>query len=221
MSDWGATHSTVAAALAGLDMEMPGGGFFTADLLASAVANGTVTMATVDGMATRVLTSVYAAGIMDTPQPTGLPSANATTAAHAALAQTLAEQAAVLLKNEGAVLPLPRPSGAKATTGGPLTGAPPNGSPPTGGRAMTIAVIGAAANCEEPTPTFGFGWPPTIGCLNSGGGSGGVVAHGVDSILSAVRRRAGAPNVAYNNGSNPAAAAAVAKRADYTVKKCE
>ena len=200
-ADWGATHSTRAAVLAGLDQEQPGGGFFTQAKLGGGVANGTIPVASVDGMATRVLTAMFAAGLMDTPQPTGLPSANATSREHAALALQLAEQAAVLLQNAGGLLPL---SGTE-----------------------TVAVVGAAANCEAPTPDFGFGWPPTVGCLNSGGGSGGVVASGVTSILAAVRcravasgRHAGAApphQVRYANGSDPAAAAAVAAGADVAI----
>jgi beta-glucosidase len=41
MSDWGATHSTVAAANAGLDQQMPDNSYF-GDALEKAVAAGTV-----------------------------------------------------------------------------------------------------------------------------------------------------------------------------------
>ena len=202
MSDWGGTHSTVAAANAGLDQEMPGGGHFTQELLGAALRNGSVTQSTLDGMATRVLTSMYGVGIMDTAQPTGAAAQNATgSGAHAALAQQLAESAAVLLHNDGDLLPLNRP----------------------GSSLRRIAVIGAAANCEEPAPDFGFGWPVTVGCVNSGGGSGGVdvLAGGVESILAALRRRtlglASPVSITYHNGSDAAAAAAAAAAADVAV----
>ncbi len=40
MSDWGATHSTVGAANAGLDLEMPSGMFFTPQALGAALQSG-------------------------------------------------------------------------------------------------------------------------------------------------------------------------------------
>ena len=54
MSDWGATHSTIPAALAGLDQQMPDGGYFNGPL-AAAVANGSVPMSRIDDMVTRML----------------------------------------------------------------------------------------------------------------------------------------------------------------------
>ena len=48
MSDWGATHSTAAASVAGLDQEMPGGAFFTQDRIREALRNGTITEQNVD-----------------------------------------------------------------------------------------------------------------------------------------------------------------------------
>lgn len=189
MSDWGGTHSTEAAVHAGLDQEMPGGGFFTQEKLKGAVKNGTVAESEIDGMATHILTAMYAVGIMDTPQPTGLPDANATSAKHALLAQHLAEQAAVLLKNDRGILPLKE--------------------------GASVAVIGAAANCEAPTPSFGFGWPATIGCINSGGGSGGVAPAGVVSVKDALQQRQ--PYVRYANGSDTEHAAAYARVADVAI----
>ena len=47
LSDWGGTHSTVAAALAGLDQQMPDDSYFGAALLA-AVQAGQVPEATID-----------------------------------------------------------------------------------------------------------------------------------------------------------------------------
>lgn len=197
---------------------MPGGGFFTQDLIRAAIANGTLTVANVDAMATRVLTAMYTMGVMDTAQPTGNAGNNGTSEAHAALAQTLAENAAVLIKNEGNLLPLglgllerrdtesdpSRHTGVAASAAAkPL-------------RKLKIALVGAAAACKEPTPTFGFGWPPTVGCLNSGGGSGGVVAAGVVSILDALLADTRA-EVSFANGSDTAAAAALAAAADVSI----
>jgi beta-glucosidase len=102
-SDWGAAHSTVAAANAGMTMEMPGGYFF-GDFLKQAVANGQVTQATLDTMVKRVLTQMFAFGLFD-KAPSGSLSARVTTAAHVAIAKQGAEEGNVLLKNNG-VLPL-------------------------------------------------------------------------------------------------------------------
>ena len=54
MSDWGATHSTIPAALGGLDQQMPDSSYFGAPL-AAAVANGSVPMSRIDDMVTRML----------------------------------------------------------------------------------------------------------------------------------------------------------------------
>ena len=57
VSDWGGTHSTVKAALAGLDMEMPGDGFF-GEPLKKAVQSGAVPEARLNDMVRR-LSSPY------------------------------------------------------------------------------------------------------------------------------------------------------------------
>ena len=104
MSDWDATHSTVAAAMAGLDMEMPDDTFFGA-ALTSAVASGQVPKARVDDMVTRILTSSFAAGLFDRA-PTGSAAANVQTTAHTELARSAGAQGTVLLRNSGPLLPL-------------------------------------------------------------------------------------------------------------------
>ncbi len=110
MSDWFATHSTVAAANAGLDMEMPAGknGFapeYFGEALKKAIENGHVTMATLDDKVRRILTSMYAAGLFDRPAASSR-DANVSSDADRALARELAEQGMVLLKNDSGVLPL-------------------------------------------------------------------------------------------------------------------
>jgi beta-glucosidase len=104
VSDWGATHSTVASANNGLDIEMPDSNFFGA-ALQTAVNNGQVTQATLDGMVVRVLTGLYANGIFDNPQ-TGNMNANAQSDAHTALTRKLAAAGSVLLKNKNNILPI-------------------------------------------------------------------------------------------------------------------
>ncbi|MEE4541078.1 discoidin domain-containing protein [Streptomyces sp. V4-01] len=102
-SDWGGTHSTVESANAGLTVEMPNGYFF-ADFLAQAVANGTVSQTTLNTMVSRLLTQFFAFGLFD-KAPSGSRDATVTTPAHVQVALQGAEEGAVLLKNNG-VLPL-------------------------------------------------------------------------------------------------------------------
>jgi beta-glucosidase len=104
VSDWGATHSTANSANTGLDIQMPDDGFF-GNNLKNAVASGQVTQATLDEMVTRVLTGLYANGIMDNPQ-TGNLNANAQSDAHTSLARKLAVSSTVLLKNKNGILPI-------------------------------------------------------------------------------------------------------------------
>ncbi len=104
-SDWFATHSTVASANNGLDMEMPGAGFFDPSGLNSAIASGQVPAAALKGMVGRILTEMFTFGLFDRA-PSGSTSANVATTAHATTAQQVAEEGAVLLKNSGGLLPL-------------------------------------------------------------------------------------------------------------------
>jgi beta-glucosidase len=70
MSDWGATHSTAAAANAGLEQQS-GWPFDVAPFfekpLAEAVANGSVPAARLDEMAHRILRSMFAHGLFEHP----------------------------------------------------------------------------------------------------------------------------------------------------------
>ena len=112
-SDWGATHSTVAAALAGLDQQMPDDSFFGAALQA-AVAAGTVPQSRVDDMVLRMLTPMYALGLFaDPPTPARNLSSPALSPAHNELARNLAMGSITLLKNAGGLLPL-NPAGVRS-----------------------------------------------------------------------------------------------------------
>ncbi|HEV2372352.1 MAG TPA: glycoside hydrolase family 3 C-terminal domain-containing protein [Streptosporangiaceae bacterium] len=104
-SDWGATHSTVPSANAGLDMDMPGNDGFYGSALASAVSSGQVSTATLNSMVSSVLTEMFAFGLFDEP-PAGSPAEPATSGTDQADALKLAEEGTVLLKNSGSVLPL-------------------------------------------------------------------------------------------------------------------
>jgi beta-glucosidase len=101
MSDFGATHSTVEAANAGLDQEMPDGQFFDQALLA-AVRAGQVSIATINDKVRRILRSMFRLGLFDHPvQISPLPER-----AHGRQARQIAGKGIVLLKNAGGLLPL-------------------------------------------------------------------------------------------------------------------
>ncbi|MGI5239733.1 glycoside hydrolase family 3 C-terminal domain-containing protein [Dactylosporangium sp. CA-139066] len=103
-SDWGATHSTVASANNGLDMEMPGSQYYGAPLT-TAVGNGQVSTATIDDHVRRILVSMFKRGLFDKAQSVDT-AAVVTTAAHADVAKRVAQEGSVLLKNAGNALPL-------------------------------------------------------------------------------------------------------------------
>ena len=113
-SDWGATHSTVASALAGMDLSMPGGTLLGPDYygapLKAAVQAGTVPASALNEMVSRLLLEMFRFGLFDHPQ-TGSLTATVTTAAHARTGQDVAKAGTVLLKNDGNVLPLAARSG--------------------------------------------------------------------------------------------------------------
>lgn len=100
-SDFGAVHSTVPAANAGLDVEMPTGKYFGEELK-KAVQAGQVTMATIDDKLIRRYTTMIRAGIFDKPATvTPIPAKE-----HGAIARDLSARGMVLLRNEGDLLPL-------------------------------------------------------------------------------------------------------------------
>ncbi|UDF05699.1 glycoside hydrolase family 3 C-terminal domain-containing protein [Asticcacaulis sp. AND118] len=118
MSDWGAVHSTTQAANAGLDQQsgwpFDKAPYFDAPLK-EAVQNGHVSPARLDDMVTRILWGLIASGAMD--EAVSDRSAEIDYAAHAKITQTDAEEAIVLLKNNG-VLPLAKTAKSILVVGG-------------------------------------------------------------------------------------------------------
>ncbi|HUB77841.1 MAG TPA: glycoside hydrolase family 3 C-terminal domain-containing protein [Bryobacteraceae bacterium] len=178
MSDWGGTHSTAKAALAGLDNEEPGSMFFGA-ALKKAVDSNEVPMARLNDMVHRIVRTEFALGIVDDP-PRGRvvdPFRGADTA------QEIAEQSMVLLKNSGNQLPL------DAAT------------------VKSIAVIGSHAD----TGMMSGGGSAQVDAPGSGPSPWGRPVWFPTPPLKAIRAKAPQAKVEFNDGADPAAAAALAK----------
>lgn len=100
MTDWGAANDRVRGLASGLDLEMPGSGGVNDRHLVAAVGAGELDEALLDSAAERVVA-------LTLRTTAGLPGAAAADyAAHHALARRAAAQSAVLLKNDGGLLPL-------------------------------------------------------------------------------------------------------------------
>ena len=102
MSDWGAVHTTVEAANAGMDLEMPGPPRYFGALLAQAVRNWQVEQSVVDEAAGRALRLIIRSGVLDGKHGTGELQSERNRAA----ALSAAREAIVLLKNDKGLLPL-------------------------------------------------------------------------------------------------------------------
>ncbi len=122
-SDFGATHSTVRSAMAGMDLEMPTGKYWSGALL-QAVKSGQVPMSVIDDKLVRRYRTMMELGVFYHP-PTHKPIP---AKKDGAIARRIAEEGMVLLKNQGNLLPLDAaslhsiavigPYAAKAITGG-------------------------------------------------------------------------------------------------------
>ena len=105
-SDWGATHSTSKAINAGLDEEEgseAGPSYFSALPVRYALANHEVSEARLDEMIRRKLYAMISSGVIDDAPKSG---GKIDFAAARTFAQEAEEQSIVLLKNDGAQLPL-------------------------------------------------------------------------------------------------------------------
>ena len=104
MSDWGAVFSTVAGMNDGLDMDMYTYQF-PANNINTAIQSGNVPASELDGMVTRILTTMFQFGVFDSP-PTGNLNSTVTNSANIQFARSAAAEGTVLLKNSGGLLPL-------------------------------------------------------------------------------------------------------------------
>ena len=192
LSDWGGTHSVEKASAAGLDHEEPGELFYGDDFK-KAVESGKVPATELDDHVHRILRSMFATGVVDDPPQRSVVDV----VGGFEVAQRIAEQSTVLLKNANTQLPL------------------------DASKVHSIAIIGPHAD---------------VGMI-SGGGSAQVDPPGGNAImppgkgntywqehiwfptspLKSIRAKAPAANVQFDSGTDPAAAAALAKTADVAV----
>lgn len=98
VTDWGALNDRIKGFQAGCDLNMPGGSRFMERAAMEAVKNGTLSEKDIDASVERILRLVENA---QQAKPSSVDWE-----AHHTLAQTIAEQGAVLQKNEGKILPL-------------------------------------------------------------------------------------------------------------------
>jgi beta-glucosidase len=114
VADWYfSTRSTVASIMAGLDINMPGGdltdsyGFpdFFGEPFAESLANNTIPLSRLDDMVERIWRYMFKLGVIDHPV-NGSALVDVRTQEHLDLAQSMVEDGAVLLKNDGETLPL-------------------------------------------------------------------------------------------------------------------
>lgn len=103
MSDWGAVHSAVPTAYAGLDIEMPTGQYMNIKNLLSNVRRGVVPEEMINDKIRRMLRAMIEIGIFDKAEAD---SGSIDTPKHRSLARTVAREGMVLLKNEQKLLPL-------------------------------------------------------------------------------------------------------------------
>lgn len=104
---------------AGVDMEMVSTAYH--DHLKSLIESGQVSMEWVDQAVRNILRLKFRMGLFDEPIPA--PAEGAVTPESRALAQRMATESAVLLKNDGHLLPLAEPVGSVAVVG-PLADSP-------------------------------------------------------------------------------------------------
>ena len=104
VSDWRGTHS-ITALFAGLDLEMPGpGNILTKEAILQEIEQGNFTEEELDERVSRILAAIIRTKSLDDDK-SGL-NAEWDTPRHHGIAQKAAEEAIVLLQNNGSVLPL-------------------------------------------------------------------------------------------------------------------
>jgi beta-glucosidase len=184
VSDWEGTHSTVKASHAGLDQEQPMDLFYGAKLK-EAVQKGEVSEAELDEHVKRVLWAEFAAGVIDDPVRKSVVDPQK----GFDVSRRIEEQSAVLLRNEGGLLPLSRGVKSVAVIGlhadtGMISG-------------------GGSAQVDAPGQKAGMPWQSRIWFATS--------------PLEAMRAKAAGARMGFASGENVAEAVALAKQSDVAV----
>ena len=199
MSDWGAVHSTVKAANAGLDQqsgqELDKAIYFGAPLK-EAVEKGQVPMARIDDMVARYLTGLIETGAFNDAMP-----AKAITpdyAAHAEVAQRTAEAGIVLLKNDGNLLPIARTAKRIVVIGGNA-----DVGVLSGGGSSQVRSVGGA--------------PVEIPLSTGGSASFARITYHASSPLQALRKALPGVRVDWVDGRSLNATVEAAKAADLAI----
>ncbi|KAH8899800.1 glycosyl hydrolase family 3 N terminal domain-containing protein [Thozetella sp. PMI_491] len=177
VSDWDAQHSGVASANAGLDVVMPGAGYWGANLTMAA-KNGSLSEDRLTDMATRLLASWYYQLQESYPPTSVFPSTQKHLTVdvqgdHAKLIEDIGAAGTVLVRNVNGTLPLKKP------------------------RFLCVygydAVV-KAVPWQDPARFGGgyginFGWSTLNGTLITAGGSGGSTPAYVVSPFQALQER--------------------------------
>ena len=121
ISDWTANHSCARSLNAGLDMEMPAGGFYSQAKIRAALRDGKVSISTLNDHVRRILRMIIAMGFMEHHrQPDyNIPLDDP---ASAAVAMRVAAEGTVLLKNKNHILPLHCATIKRIVVWGPMAG---------------------------------------------------------------------------------------------------
>jgi beta-glucosidase len=194
MSDWGAVHSAAGAARAGLDQESGvewDTQMFFGKPLRAAYAEGRLPPTQIDEMAGRILRTIVASGLMDDERPYAPPDVDK----DASVAQRAEEEGIVLLQNRGKILPLARGIARIAVIGGHADQGVLSG----GGSSQVIPFGGPALRIDF--PAVGRSAPYSM-------------IFDPSAPLSALAHRLPEARIAYADGSDIAAAAALASDAD-------
>ncbi len=197
VSDWGATQSTTMAAMAGLDIEMPGNDSFGAPLK-KAVESGEVPMDRLNDMVHRVLRTEFDSGIVDYP-----PQPESPNVMHGfEVAQKTAEEGAVLLKNDREQLPL----NASSLRSIAVIGGHADVGVMSGGGSSQVSPAGG--NPVPPPPELAKN-PMTAFML--------VEVYQRSAPLKGIQQEAPQATVKFDSGADPASAAALAKSSDVAI----
>jgi len=200
MSDWGGTHSTLKAINAGLDQEQPGSGFF-GDALKAAVQSNQVPISRINDSVHRILRSMFAVGVWDDPPS---PRVVVDPFKGEQDAQKIEEESIVLLKNQTNQLPL---SAALLKSIAIIGSHADVGVPSGGGSAQVLPPGGNAAAAAAPAGEAGGG----------GGFGRGGSQYFPSSPMKFIQAKAPKAKVDFNEGTDPAAAAALAKTAQVAI----